>query len=112
MKLLKNALLLSFLLLTACRKTYNFNTTGKLVINFSNGIPGCYSIYTESSYSTNRTPLYESGGYRPADLTVKANGNSLSFDGLNYGNYILEACPYSSVLVVQVVAGETRTYPF
>lgn len=102
-----------FLLLAACKKN-NFETTGTLVINFRD-FPACYSLYTESSFQTTNVPLYERSGpfaYRPADIKVTVNGNSVTFEGLLYGNYILTACPYGNKLVVQVVAGKTKTYSF
>ena len=104
----------SFLLLAGCTKKTEFDTTGKLVINFRD-LPECYFLYTESSYGTGMVPLYEwsiSGTYRPADIKVTRNGNSVTFEGLLYGNYILQACPYSNKLLVQVVAGGTKTYSF
>ncbi|THU41951.1 hypothetical protein FAM09_07570 [Niastella caeni] len=102
--------LLPLLLLTACRKN-KLETTGTLKIDFQNGIPSCYSIYTEASYySSIRTPLYQAG-YRPAAIEVVFDGNTVTFKGLNYGNYVLSACSYGT-LAVQVVAGGTRTYKF
>ena len=97
-------LVLSFLLFAACKKT-NFNTTGKLVISFRNGFPTCYDIYTESSYASYR-PLK-----RSADVKVETSTNSISFEGLNYGNYIFTSCSGPNLLV-QVVAGGTRTYEY
>ena len=102
----------SFLLLAGCTKKTKFDTTGKLVINFGK-LPDCYFLYTESSYSTTHVPLLTSGSaYRPADIKVTVNGNSVTFEGLLYGNYILQTCPYSNILLVQVVADGSRTYSF
>ena len=110
MKLTKklHLFVLPLLLLNACKKE-KFETTGTLVVKFQNGVPSCYSIYTEGITDY---PLYTSGGGRPADIKVKVQDNTVTFEGLNYGNYRLNTCPYGNVLIVQVVAGETRTYPF
>jgi hypothetical protein len=103
---------LSLLLLTACKKETKFDTTGSFTINFYDGIPACYSIDTESTYTTSLPPLYTSDGGRPADIKVKINGKSITFEGLNYGNYVFSCCPYGNVLMIQVVAGSNKEYTF
>jgi hypothetical protein len=77
---------LSILLFTACKKN-KFESTGTLVLNFKNGIPTCYRVYTESSYSAG-FPLYASPSGPLDGLNVKHNGNTLTFEGLNYGTYV------------------------
>jgi hypothetical protein len=104
--------ILPLLLLTACKKVTKFETTGTLIINFKNGVPACYNIYTEASYNAPvRYPLYQSGGSRPADINVEINGGSITFEGLNYGNYVVTGCGVG-VLVVQVAAGTSREYTY
>ncbi|HEY8895144.1 MAG TPA: hypothetical protein VIM79_10030 [Niastella sp.] len=100
-------LVLVFLLFTACKKQ-KFDTTGKLVFNFKNGIPSCYSLYTEAAYTTSHLTIFSSGGSTGA-LDVTWDGNTMTINGLNYGTYVFTGCAVGT-RVVQVSAGGTKTY--
>jgi hypothetical protein len=92
---------------SGCKKTV-VKTTGNVVIHVA--VPSCYSLYTEFSFGTNNTPLLDEKRY--GGVVVVKETNKLTIEGLNAGNYVLVTCPNGARYVIQVGAGETRTYYF
>ena len=108
---LLSAFVLSLLLFTSCKKS-KFVSTGKLVLNFKNNIPSCYTLYTEEGYlSTAYLPIVSFPGVNAGGIKVTQNENTLTFEGLNYGTYVIDMCSFGKK-VVQVAAGETKGYNF
>jgi hypothetical protein len=102
-------LVLSFFLLTACKKN-KFDSTGTLVLSFKNGMPRCFTLYTEEGYSGSRLYIISyPNGTAGSGLALSQKDDTYTIAGLNYGTYVITFCPGGSK-VVQVAAGKSRTY--
>lgn len=103
-------IVLVILLFTACKKQ-KFDTTGTLVFDFRNGIPQCYSLYTEVAFTTSHLTIlsYPGSGGSKGALDVTWDGSKMTIKGLNYGTYVFTGCSVGTK-VVQVSAGGTKTY--